>query len=73
MGIHYHLHHFMVCSRSKFIMLGNTLNQLFSAKNQRVAKCSRLVMGVATMHDLFIKYCAINLGIFLLDSNQCLN
>lgn len=29
-----------------------------------------LVMGVAAMHDLFIKYCAINLGFFLLGSDM---
>lgn len=29
-----------------------------------------LVMGVAAVQDLFIKYCAINLGIFLVGSDM---
>lgn len=72
MGIHYHLHHFMVCSRAKFINVGKYIESAFFCKESKGCQMPEkpLVMGVAAMHYLFIKYCAINLGIFLVGSDM---
>lgn len=74
MGIHYHLHHFMVCTPSiQVYYVWKHIESAFSSKKKSKG-CQMLekplVMGVAAMHDLFIKYCAINLRFFPLGSDM---